>query len=762
MIQKLLLKNFGKFRGQAFALKPVTVFVGKNEAGKTTLCDALFDKLCAPGANINEGKRLRDRYGEAREAELEFAAETWSFDADEFANVYAVRAGDLTVGFKKNAAWAETIKNAIFSGGIDAQKIIADLRTKADDKGTLKHSKALQKAKVDYAEAETELERLLEDRNMLLQQEVGVKTGGEGLKEIENQIYETEKALLAQRGLLEIQEKIRERKAIQAQLKNLQQQKELEKEIDASAIYATDTAAEEAQLRRALADLAGEENILVGESKTLKVQAVQAADEIRRQENEIEKKSSPVLIAEKLRKEIFTKRAKEKESEKSYFQKPLLVFGGGVALMALVAFAEGRSWLADIPLPSWLPGVALMVTAAIIVKLAYRKKTEITIDRESDERLLAETRDAWLNASENALAASTLDGAAEELQRYINLHDQLRQRLQHLKETQRSREGESIAVAGKIEALHTKKDAVEKSLRLWCEKYRVADVTDYAKKRQRYDVVAAELQKLVLINGSAIESAKLKDTETLQATLAVRLGHLDKEIIDEEWSAAKEQRAKSEVMQREEQLKNLLKERDRRAEAVHRGSGAVEARMVTLPAEIYASEQAVEALRQKIDQLEIARKAAEYALAIFENIKTEQADIFESLGDEISKYFSGFFPESRAIKISAFETKAIQIEDSAGDARALEHVSTATVQAFYLSARLAFALKTRGSQPGIIILDEPFASFDAARQENAIRFLKKFQKEHNWQLIVFTKDIIFQKSLTKQFADTENFIVHEL
>jgi len=762
MIQKLLLKNFGRFRGREFALKPVTVFFGQNEAGKTTLFDALFDRLCAPGANIVEGKRLKDRYGEAREADLQFSAETWSFDADEFVNVYAVRAGDLTVGFKKNAAWAETIKNAIFTGGVDVQKIITDLRMKADDKGTLKHSKALQKAKADYGAAETQLERLLQERKILLEQEMGVKSGGEGLKEIGKQIHEIENALLTQRGQLEIQEKIRERKTIQAQLKNLQQQKELEKEIDALAIYAIDATAEEVELRRALADLTAEENIFAGEAKTLKAHTAQAADEIRRQESEIERKASIVATAEKLRKEIFNKRAKEKESEKGYFQKPLLVLGGGVALLSLVAFAEGRSWLADMPLPSWLPGFALMAAAAIIIKLAYRKKTEITIDRESDVRLLAETRDAWLNAGAHGLAASTLDGVAEELQRYINEHDQLRHHLQHFKESQRMRENEYSAVASKIDELHTKKVVVEKSLRTWYDKYRVSDVAEYIKKRQRYDIASTELQKAAKINTSAIESVQVKDSETLQATLAVRLGNLDKEIIDEEWGAAKEQRVKTEIMQREEQLKKLFKERGSRAEVVHRGSGAVEARMVTLPAEIYASEQAVETLRLKIEQLEVDRKAAEYALTIFENIKTEQADIFKSLGDDISKFYSSFFPESRGVEISAFDGKAIEIEDVAGDTRALDHVSTATVHAFYLAARLAFALKTRSDQPGLIVLDEPFASFDGVRQEYAIRFLKKFQKEHNWQLIVFTKDIIFQKSLVKQFADSENFIVHEL
>ena len=72
MIRRLELPDFGKFRKTGLDLGPFTIITGPNEAGKTTVFDALFDALCAESRHEGRPlwKNLAARYGALRKAEL--------------------------------------------------------------------------------------------------------------------------------------------------------------------------------------------------------------------------------------------------------------------------------------------------------------------------------------------------------------------------------------------------------------------------------------------------------------------------------------------------------------------------------------------------------------------------------------------------------------------------------------------------------------------------------------------------------------------
>ncbi|MCB1323554.1 MAG: AAA family ATPase, partial [Leptospiraceae bacterium] len=55
MIEELLLQSFGRFRNQSFPFRRTTLFYGPNEAGKTTVFDALLYSLCRPAASKTIG-----------------------------------------------------------------------------------------------------------------------------------------------------------------------------------------------------------------------------------------------------------------------------------------------------------------------------------------------------------------------------------------------------------------------------------------------------------------------------------------------------------------------------------------------------------------------------------------------------------------------------------------------------------------------------------------------------------------------------------
>ena len=81
MITRLDLEDYGRFRKASLEFGPFTVVLGANEAGKTTVFDALFDALCAGSRkeNLVPWKRLAGRYGALRRSVLTWKGEPFSF-----------------------------------------------------------------------------------------------------------------------------------------------------------------------------------------------------------------------------------------------------------------------------------------------------------------------------------------------------------------------------------------------------------------------------------------------------------------------------------------------------------------------------------------------------------------------------------------------------------------------------------------------------------------------------------------------------------
>ncbi len=127
MIKKIHLKSFGKFRDYQLSCAPVTIIEGANESGKTTLFDALLEGLCKPKGTLEAGKLLKARYGEARSVSMEFEGDPLQLSAADFLNLFAIRAGDLSVEVSKDSEWLSRVKAQLFSGGIDPLAVADEL-----------------------------------------------------------------------------------------------------------------------------------------------------------------------------------------------------------------------------------------------------------------------------------------------------------------------------------------------------------------------------------------------------------------------------------------------------------------------------------------------------------------------------------------------------------------------------------------------------------------------------------------------------------
>jgi uncharacterized protein YhaN len=196
MIKKIILKYFGKYTGRVFDLSPVTVFIGKNESGKTTLFDAIFDCLCRPNNKISHGKRLKKRYGEKREAELIFDSKTLQLDPDQFLNLNAVHSGNTDLDFSSGNSWIDKIKSALFYGGIDPAPIIYELEQESSSYANKPHIKELKKTEQEKERIENELREITGKKEYILKNEDLIHKKNENLKNLESRIEDTNKQII--------------------------------------------------------------------------------------------------------------------------------------------------------------------------------------------------------------------------------------------------------------------------------------------------------------------------------------------------------------------------------------------------------------------------------------------------------------------------------------------------------------------------------------------------------------------------------------
>jgi DNA repair exonuclease SbcCD ATPase subunit len=88
----------------------------------------------------------------------------------------------------------------------------------------------------------------------------------------------------------------------------------------------------------------------------------------------------------------------------------------------------------------------------------------------------------------------------------------------------------------------------------------------------------------------------------------------------------------------------------------------------------------------------------------------------------------------------------------------LDDLSQGTRDSFLFAARLALSVRA-APEGGLLLLDEPFLSLDADREERALRMLKNFQEKNRRQIIIFGKEKGLAERLRQLFPD---LVVHNL
>ena len=159
-------------------------------------------------------------------------------------------------------------------------------------------------------------------------------------------------------------------------------------------------------------------------------------------------------------------------------------------------------------------------------------------------------------------------------------------------------------------------------------------------------------------------------------------------------------------------------------------------------------------IKENIINLNKRRKALKLLEEMLFSINKKNDDIFQSLSKEariLYNHITGKNLSDDGIIMSGFDKDKIMVADKQNKIRNVEFLSSATRDAVYIAMRLSILTKIH--QAGrLILLDDPFITFDNNRTKEALSFIKEYSKNYNIPVVIFTKDT-FTRDFMQKFED---------
>ncbi len=750
MIRRLTLASFGKFAGASFPFRPVTLFLGDNESGKSTLFDALFEQLCSPKGNSKQGMRLKERYGEKRLASVEFDGAPLDLDPDEFLSLFAIDSGDIKLPMESSASWLDRVKSKLFSGGIDPAALARSLEGEASTQGNRAPAKRLATLERERLAAERELEGLASRRSELIGREEGVRGSSDRLAALERALEAKLAAAKEREALVEERRRIVERESLRSALESLDRLESLRREEERTSGYRGDESGKLLDLERALRAAEEARSRAAARAGLLAERRAVEARKVAELASTNERIARDAALASQLRRSL----------GRSPTGRPALAVGlvAGAGVLGAIAGALALP-RAIASLPAWLGAIAgavgLLVVALVVLillgALASAGPRRGGMEAVRDEwRRRAGVGDSGSGASDDVLAASTYEGLVAALAAKERGADELALRLGRERSELEALEGQIRSGSGEIESLDRAAAEAERALSRWLAERGLPSAPAYQAARAEHAALASRVKEAEGEVGKACERLGVRDERALKVEATVRIGKLDALISRPGLSEADARRAEAELAGLRAETEELREEKTRLVASVSGGLGEVKGSLGELPARILECERTLARLAAEARGVEQARSASALAKRIFETMAEDSGLLLAELSGEIASAFAGLVAEERSVELSRFDVESARVVDSGGSMRPLDQLSEGTRDSFLFAARLTLAAR---SPEGILVLDDPFLSLDAARTRSALRYLAEFQGRTGWQIVIFSKDSGMERMVADRFKE---------
>lgn len=715
----LKLNNFGKFKNKSFEISNgITLFYGENESGKTTIFDSLMILFSESKRVSVFFKQMKSRYGNDIDIDFEpKIPEHLKMHPQSYNNLYAIRQSEIIFEMsdskKDSKDWESEIKKKLFSSDIDIGKMISEIKAEYSSKA---QNSILYKINILENE-KIEIDKILNNLYDKINNSTNKK---DNLKEFKENIFLHENIL---------KEKIEEREKLyslikskkEAETKNiklnlLKQINDFNKAdefLSKNIIYKDDYSKEINGRTKKIEDIKMNITFLKGKIEALKKSFVEEKNKTdydsvkKRIENGINKIEYLTKKNNKAPKIIFFIAVVFISSFLAlYFKNPLFLTIIIPAIPFMFIKENKNSKIIKDILES-LPELDIKETDIFIFKDLLNKelaKIEIIMTNNDNEEI------------ENYNA--DLEKIVKELENENNLLNQI------------------------------------------FEKLKVKDKEEYYNIKNNYDLLLKQNEENYKKLMIEVKKLGLKNIGTLEIDCIRILKELDEKGVNpNDYNEMEIKKIENNLKDLESEI-NILKEEINK---IKNNISYIEGELnnsENIHADIINFESKLSQIKENIINLNKRRKALKLLEEMLFSINKKNDDIFQSLSKEariLYNHITGKNLSDDGIIMSGFDKDKIMVADKQNKIRNVEFLSSATRDAVYIAMRLSILTKIH--QAGrLILLDDPFITFDNNRTKEALSFIKEYSKNYNIPVVIFTKDT-FTRDFMSEYKD---IIMYEL
>ncbi len=718
MIRTVRLTDYGMHRDREFWLNRITLVIGPNESGKTSLFDALCEALSSP--DRRKRAEFAERYGEARRVTVDPELSDPPDIADVL-RIAAVRADRLALpphlyrpGLSRpedaERDWATELRTSLLSSGVDPASLSVELQRSAT-------SRALG----------TPGKRLKDARNQLDSLSADISRMESGLASLETRRTESEtardtriaaeaEASRATSALEAAEEELRQAEAA-AELARLKDQYRILDEWSRTTVppESLPTPADLQRLR-AERDAAREQR----DSERSRLDTVpegenaQALDGTLAELSRLSEQAEQIHLGGKARRGV----------QPALLALALVVAGIPLSLLVL---PDPWRWFAA---NSVLGAAGLLWLGLRALRLSRTRK-----EAEKQAKRIARRLQTLVTAAKPALLTSLAD--TPEIPRVqqdiADVQRVLTRERENAEQQAQERERVSAAVTAAEAEYGLAQERLERCI------------------REAVAASEAHLETLVYQAESArgVASELAERARPILAGLEAEspgaaLAELRRRIADAEDDhpgpapSDATLRALRASVARLADDKNMA-ERSLYASREHeaRVSTSVEERSGTVPDELRAAYSRARELREDAADAELELKGMQLAAEVLGRIGGEDERELVRLVDDVSWRYGRVTGSTRAIRLEGIRFSEAVAVDAAGVERPVGSLSQSTRAALYLGIRLELAERVfAGRIP--LLLDEPFVHMDEDRAAQTAEMLVEWVMEGDRQLIVFS------------------------
>ena len=721
----LKLNKFGKFKNQSFKISDgITLFYGENESGKTTIFDSLM-LLFSENKRVSAfSKQIKLRYGNDIEISSEpKIPDNLKLHPQSYNNLYAIRQSEIIFEMsdskKDSKDWESEIKKKLFSSDIDIGKMVSEI--KAEYSGKAQNS-ILYKLNILENE-KNEIDKILNNLYHKIKNSVNKK---DNLKELKENLFLHENILKEKieehKKLYSLMKSKKESETKNIKLNLLKQINDFNKANDflsKNIIFKNDYSSEINGRTKKIEELKTNMSYINGKIEALK----KSADEKEKRKTDYE--SLKIRIENALK--------KIEESIQKNKKIPKIIFFIIIAFISslLALYFKNPLWLIII-----LPIIPFMFIKENLIKQNKNSKfikeiLESLPELNIEERNILILKDI-LNKELAKIEIIMSENNNEEIENYnFELENNLKEF-----------ENENNSISRLFDKLKVKNKE---------EYYEIKYNYDLLLKEneENYKKLIAEAKKLGFQNIELLETDCIRILKELD----------DKGVNPNDYNEMEIRKIENDLKNFEAEI-NILKEEINK---IKNNISYIEGELNNsdnIHADIINFESKSARIKEEIINLNKRRKALKLLEEMLLNINKKNDDIFQSLSKEakvLYNHITGKNLSDEGIIMSGFDKDKIEVSDKQNQMRNVELLSSATKDAVYIAMRLSILTKIH--QAGrLILLDDPFITFDNNRTKEALSFIKEYSKNYNIPVVIFTKDVFIRDFM----SDFEDITIYEL